>query len=52
MGKNIRKNVSKNISGKYCHKPLDHAKQSAADALETNSKRAIQRTAEAFGDFI
>ena len=52
MGKNIGKNVSKNISGKYCHKPLDHAKQFAADALETNSKRAIQRTAEAFGDFI
>ena len=31
---------------------LDHAKQSAVDALETTSKRAIQKTAEATGDLI
>ena len=43
MGKNIGKNISKCISGKYSQKPLDHAKQSAADALKTTSKRAIQR---------
>ena len=31
---------------KYSQKPLDHAKQSATDALETASKRAIKKTAE------
>ena len=38
------------MSGKYSHKPLDHAKQSAADAFKTASKRAIQKAAEATGD--
>ena len=33
MGKNIGKNISKNLSGKYGQKLLDHAKQSATDAL-------------------
>ena len=41
MGKNIGKNISKNLSGKYSQKLLDHAKQSAADALKITSKRAI-----------
>ena len=50
--KNVDKNISKNLSGKYSQKPLDHAKQSAIDALKTTSKRAIQRTAEATGDLI
>ena len=31
---------------------LDHAKKSAKDALKTNSKRLIQKTAEATGDLI
>ena len=35
---------------KYSQKPLDHAKQSATDALETASKRAIKKTAETTGD--
>ena len=43
MGKNIGKNVSKNLSGKYIQKLLGHAKQSAADAFKTASKRAIQK---------
>ena len=31
---------------------MNHAKQSAAGALKTASKRAIQETAEATGDLI
>ena len=34
MGKNVGKK-SKNLSSKCSQKPLDHAKQSAIDALET-----------------
>ena len=43
MGKNIVKDISKNLSGKYSQKLLDHAKQSATDAFKTASKRAIQK---------
>ena len=50
MGKSIGKNISKNVSGKYNQKFLDHDKQSATDALKTNSKKAIQKIAEATGD--
>ena len=50
MDKNIGKNISKNLSGKYCQKLLDHAEQSASDALKTTSKRVIEITAEATGD--
>ena len=52
MGKNIDKNISKSFSGKHSQKFLDHAKQSARDALKTSSKRVIQKTAEATGYFI
>ena len=52
MTKNIGKNISKNLSGKYSQKPLDHNKKSAWDTFKTVSKRAIQKTAEAAGDFI
>ena len=31
---------------------VDHAKQSAIDALKTASKKAIQKAAEALGDLI
>ena len=44
MGKNIGKN--KTLSGKYSQKLLDHAKNSATDALKTTSKRIIQKTGE------
>ena len=44
VAKNIDKNISKNISSQYSKKRLDHAKQSATDALKTASKRAIQKT--------
>ena len=52
MGKNICKNISKNVGGKNSQNPLDHAKESAADALKTASQRAIQKIAKATGDFI
>ena len=46
MGRNIRKE----LSIKYSQKLLDHAKQSATDALKTSSKRVIQEIAEATVD--
>ena len=42
----------KNLSSKYSRKLLDHAKQSATDALKTSSKTVIQKTAEATGHLI
>ena len=52
MGKYIGKIINKNLSGKYSQKRLDHIKQCATNALKTNSKRMIQKTAEATGAFI
>ena len=52
MSKNVGKNKSKNISSKYSKNVLDHAKQSTTDALKIDSKRTIQKTAEATGDLI
>ena len=40
------------MSGKYSQERLDHAKESAADALKTTPKRVIQKTEEAAGDLI
>ena len=40
------------MSRKYSQKPLDHAKQSAADAFKTASKKAIQKTGESTGDLV
>ena len=42
MGKNVGKNISKNLCLK-CQELLDHAKQSATDALKTALKEAIQK---------
>ena len=50
MSKNIDENVSKNLNSKNSQKFLDHAKQSATDALKTTPKRAIQKTTEETGD--
>ena len=47
MGKKIGKNIIKNLNGKYSQNLLDHAKQSATDAIKTASIRDIQKTAEA-----
>ena len=51
-GKSISENIRKCLSGKYSQKLLDHAKQSATDALKTSSKRLNQKTPEAAGDLI
>ena len=45
------KNMGKNVSNKYGQKLLDSAKKSTTGAIKTASKRAIQETAEATGDF-
>ena len=37
------KNISKNLSGKYSQKRLDHAKQFATDVLKTTSERVIKK---------
>ena len=50
IGKNVGIIISKSVSGKYSQKLLDHAKQSATNALKTASKRAIHKAAEATGD--
>ena len=50
FAKNMGKNIGKNVSSKYSQKILDHAKQSATDALKAASKREIQKAAEATGD--
>ena len=52
FAENMGRNISKNLSSKDSQKLLDHAKQSATDALKTSSKRVIQETAEATGDII
>ena len=38
-GTNVAKNMSKNLSGKYSQKLLDHAKKSATGTLKMSSKR-------------
>ena len=40
------------MSSKYSQKLLNHAKESATDALKTSSKKVIQKTANAAGDLI
>ena len=44
--------ISQNLSDKCSQKILNHAKQSATDALKTTSQRVIQNTVEATGDLI
>ena len=46
------KNMGKSLSNKYSEKLLDTAKKSTTDAIQTASKRAIQKTAEGAGDLI
>ena len=47
MTKSIGKNITKNLSGKYNQRFLDHTKQFVTDTPKTVSKKAIQKTAEA-----
>ena len=49
IGKKFGKNIGKTLRGTYSQKLLDHAKQSATDALKTISVRIIQK---ATGDLI
>ena len=46
------KNIGKNLSNKYGQKIIETAKKSTTDAINTASKRAIQKTAEATGNLI
>ena len=46
------KNMGKILSNRYGQKLFDSAKKSATDAIKTASKRAIQKTAKATGNFI
>ena len=39
MGRNIGKNIIRNLSSKYSQKLLDHAKQFATDAFKTALKK-------------
>ena len=41
FAKNVSKNISKTLSGKYGQNLLDSAKKSGKDALKTASKRTI-----------
>ena len=52
IGENIGKNLNKNWSSKCSQTRLHHAKQLAADAPKSYSKRGIQKTVEATGDLI
>ena len=46
------KNIGRSLSNKCGQKLFDSAKKSTADAIKTASKRALQKTAEATGDWI
>ena len=46
------RNMGKNLNNKYGQNVLDSAKKSTTDAIKTQSKRAIQKTAEATGALI
>ena len=50
-GNNATK-VAKSMSNKYSQKLLDSAEKSITDAINTASKRVIQKTAETTGDLI
>ena len=46
------KNMGKSLSNKYGQKRVDSAKKSTTDAIKAASERAIEKIAEATGDFI
>ena len=41
IARNMAKNISKKLSSKYSQKKIDHAKQSATDALKTSSEKVV-----------
>ena len=44
--------MGKSLSNKYGQKRVDSAKKSTTDAIKAASERAIEKIAEATGDFI
>ena len=46
----LAKNIDKNISNKYSQKLLNAAKKFETEAIETASKKVIQKTTERTGD--
>ena len=52
FAKSMLKNIGKNVFGKCSQKFLDHAKQSATDAVKTTPKIEIQKSAEVTGNLI
>ena len=46
------KNIGRNLNNKFGQKLDDTAKKYVTDPLKIAGKRAIQKTAEAFGDFV
>ena len=46
MTKNLGKNKSKNVNGKYSQKRLDHAKESARNALKTSQEKNSKTTGD------
>ena len=46
------KNMGTHLINKYGQKLIDSAKKSTTDAIKTDSRRAIQKAAEATGDLI
>ena len=52
MGKNIGKNIRKNLSGKYSQRIIKYAERFPTDTLKISWKRLIQKSAEATTDLI
>ena len=50
MGRNIVKNISKNLNSKYSQTFFDHTKQSDTDPLKNASKKAIRKIGEKIVD--
>ena len=47
MSKNIGENISKNLSGNYIQKPVDHATKSTTNTLNSGLKRVTYKIAKA-----
>ena len=52
MSKNIGKNISKTLIGKYSQKLLDHAKKCETDAPKIFFKKSYSKKTEKTGDLI
>ena len=48
MGKNIVKNLNKNLSGKHSQKLFCHSKQPTTDAPKISSKRVIKKNSGSY----